>query len=55
MSLSEDKKENVKKKVESLLNEIEKKPKSMGWKLRAKVGESRKWYEDVEEDQKVVE
>jgi len=55
LSLSEDKKENVKKKVESLLSEIEKKPKSMGWKLRAKVGESRKWYEDVEEDQKVVE
>ncbi|MFP3214895.1 MAG: hypothetical protein RXR18_06835 [Nitrososphaeria archaeon] len=55
ISLSEDKKENVKKKVETLLSEIEKRPKSISWKLRARIGESRKWYEDVEEDQKIVE
>ena len=28
---------------------IEKEPKSLGWKLRAKVGTKKQWYNDVEE------
>lgn len=55
LALSDESKKNVSKKITSLLEEIEKRPKSLGWKLRAKIGESKKWYEDVEEDQKVVE
>ena len=28
---------------------IEKEPKSVGWKLRARVGTKKQWYNDVEE------
>jgi hypothetical protein len=36
-------------KIEKLLKIIEDEPKTMAWKLRARVGVSRKWYRDVEE------
>ncbi|MEM2136647.1 MAG: hypothetical protein QXI93_01680 [Candidatus Methanomethylicia archaeon] len=36
-------------RINKLMDIIEKEPKSMGWKMRAKVGTSRKWYNDVEE------
>ena len=55
LALDNESKKGVSEKVRKLLEEIEKSPKSLGWKLRARVGESKKWYEDVEEDQKVVE
>ncbi len=55
VELNDEVKRRVSEKITSLIDEIEKKPKSLGWKLRARVGESKKWYEDVEEDQKVVE
>jgi hypothetical protein len=35
--------------VDELLDMIEKAPKSLGWKLRAKVGTKKQWYNDVEE------
>ena len=35
--------------VEDLLDRIEREPKSVGWKLRAKVGTKKQWYNDVEE------
>jgi hypothetical protein len=36
-------------KVDTLLKNLESEPKSMGWKLRAKVGTKQKWYDEVEE------
>jgi len=36
-------------KVEAMLGRIEAEPKSFRWKMRAKVGTSKKWYNDVEE------
>ena len=39
----------VNAQIDKLLEAIEKKPKSFGWKLRAKVGTKKKWYEDVED------
>lgn len=36
-------------KVEALLGRMEAEPKSFRWKMRAKVGTSKKWYNDVEE------
>jgi hypothetical protein len=33
-----------------LLAALESVPKTRRWKLRAKIGERKKWYEDVEED-----
>ena len=40
---------DVVSKVDRLLKIIEDEPKSMGWKVRARVGPSKKWYRDVEE------
>ncbi len=39
----------VNAQIDKLLEAIEKKPKSFGWKMRAKVGTKKKWYQDVEE------
>jgi len=36
-------------KVDRLLQEIEAEPKSFKWWMRAKVGEKKKWYRDVDE------
>jgi len=35
--------------VDKLVDIIEKEPKSLGWKMRAKIGTSKKWYTEVEE------
>jgi hypothetical protein len=36
-------------KIDMIVEAIEKAPKSPSWKLRARVGPSKKWYKDVEE------
>ena len=41
--------ERVSLRVNQLLDMIEKKPKSMGWKMRARVGPKKKWYNEVDE------
>ncbi|MGC8849737.1 MAG: hypothetical protein ACP5K1_01345 [Candidatus Bathyarchaeia archaeon] len=46
--LDENAKIEINSKLDSLLKAIEEKPKSMKWKLRAKVGPKKKWYRDVE-------
>jgi hypothetical protein len=40
---------DVSVKINKLLEIIEKEPKSMKWKLRAKIGTQKKWYNEVEE------
>lgn len=47
--LSEDDQTNVSTKIDELIDAIEKEPKSLGWKIRARVGTSKKWYTEVEE------
>ncbi|MBS7655091.1 hypothetical protein KEJ50_01090 [Candidatus Bathyarchaeota archaeon] len=47
--LTEDKIIDVKNKIDEILNKIEEKPKSMSWKVRAKIGTKTKWYKEVEE------
>jgi len=47
--LKEDDKEDVRTKIDSILDAIQKKPKSMRWKMRASIGEKQKWYREVEE------
>jgi len=47
-ALAEEDRTDVNSKIESLLNQIEEAPKSMGWKMRAKVGTKKKWYTDVD-------
>jgi hypothetical protein len=40
----------VASRAAELLAELESVRKTRKWKLRAKIGERKKWYEDVEED-----
>jgi hypothetical protein len=47
--LSDGDRKDVMAKIDSLLLRIYDEPKSTSWKMRAKVGEKRKWYRDVEE------
>jgi len=42
----------VESRVSSLLERLEKEPKSMKWRLRARVGPKVKWYTEVEETEK---
>jgi hypothetical protein len=47
--LSDGDRKDVMAKIDGLLLRIYDEPKSTSWKMRAKVGEKRKWYRDVEE------
>jgi len=42
---------DVRKKIDKLLDMIEKEPKSLAWKMRARTGPKKKWYQEVEEVQ----
>jgi len=53
--LSEHDREDVGNKIDRLLDAIEKSPKSFKWKMRARVGPSKKWYDDVEETVRTYE
>ena len=48
-ALSPDDRAVISARIDELLDMIEKEPKSLGWKLRAKVGTKKQWYNDVEE------
>lgn len=47
--LDEKDRKNVKLRIDKINKRIEEEPKSLGWKLRAKVGTNKKWYREVEE------
>jgi hypothetical protein len=47
--LSEESKGRIKERVEKLLRRIEEEPKSFGWRMRAKIGDRKRWYELPEE------
>ena len=53
--LPTDDKDKVRKRLDDLHGRIENAPKSMSWKIRAKVGEKKKWYELPEGDKEVVD
>jgi hypothetical protein len=46
--LEEKEKNIVDKKIKDLIKRIDEEPKSRSWKLRARVGTSKKWYRDVD-------
>jgi hypothetical protein len=48
-AINEEDKKDVTKKIRSLLDRVEKQPKSLKWKMRARVGDSKVWYRSVEE------
>ena len=45
--------EEITGKIEALLERIDKEPKSFGWKMRAKVGTKKRWYNPVERPETV--
>lgn len=47
--LTDEQKDRVADQVAAALDRIETTPKSMGWKLRSRVGDRKKWYQDVGE------
>ena len=40
---------NINGKIDQLLEAIEEEPKSVGWKMRAKIGTKKRWYTEVED------
>ena len=53
-SLEPKKKRRVSEEIEYLRNAIDIRPKSISWKLRAKVGDKKRWYELPEEVEYIV-
>lgn len=47
--LTQEDRGDVQNKVESIIAKLESEPKTLAWKLRARVGTKTKWYNDVEE------
>lgn len=47
--LTDEQKVKVEKQVSDALTRMDAEPKTMGWKLRARVGDRVKWYKDVDE------
>ncbi|MCA1719175.1 MAG: hypothetical protein LC781_20900 [Actinobacteria bacterium] len=47
--LPAESKERIMDRVRTLLERIEREPKSFGWKMRAKIGDRKRWYELPEE------
>jgi hypothetical protein len=48
-ALAAAQRERVQGRIDALADAIERAPKSRAWRLRARVGERRRWYEDPEE------
>ena len=53
--LDKDAEKTVQKRIEDLKARIENAPKGTRWKLRAKIGEKKQWYELPEMDKEVVD
>ena len=51
--LTQENKEVISTRIKKLLKYIEDEPKPLKWKLRAKIGPAAKWYEEVEEVERV--
>lgn len=47
--LTQDDRVIINERVNKILSYLEEQPKSLSWKLRAKVGTSKKWYNEVED------
>ena len=50
--LTDDNKSVIRRRTDRLMTVIEKAPKTMAWKVRAKIGTRMKWYNEVEEIQR---
>ncbi len=48
-AISADEQARLRDRIDQLLERIEREPKTRGWKLRARIGERKRWYEVPEE------
>jgi hypothetical protein len=48
-SLGDDGRSAIRSRIDRLLKAIETAPKTLGWKMRAKIGTRRRWYQEVSE------
>ena len=48
-SLKDDQRAIIKDRIDKLLGTIESAPKTLGWKMRSKIGTRAKWYQEVSE------
>jgi len=55
LGLDQEQSKRIMERARKLRNSIEAAPKSMGWKMRAAVGERKRWYELPEADKEVVD
>ncbi len=53
-SLEEEDREEITKKIENLLERIDREPKSFRWKMRSKAGTKKRWYNPVETPETVA-
>lgn len=53
--LNSETEKTVRKRVQDLTSRIENEPKSLGWKMRARIGEKKQWYELPEQDKEIVD
>jgi len=54
-ALAQQDKDLISKRLEDLRSRIESVPKSTGWKIRAEIGERKKWYELPEQDKEIID
>lgn len=47
--LNEEDRKIISERIDKILGFLEQEPKSLSWKMRAKIGTKKKWYNDVEE------
>jgi hypothetical protein len=47
-ALTDEDRKDVNSKIDLLISRIDAKPKSTGWKMRARIGTKKKWYTDVD-------
>jgi hypothetical protein len=53
--LEADYREIVQKRLDDLTARFENVPKSMGWRMRAKIGEKKQWYQLPERDKEIID
>ncbi|MGB9741173.1 MAG: hypothetical protein ACP5IM_03890 [Candidatus Bathyarchaeia archaeon] len=51
--IKREEKEEITQKIDKILETIEKEPKTFGWKMRAKIGTKKQWYNPVERPETV--
>jgi hypothetical protein len=47
--LTDSERELLKRRIHEIIDKVEQKEKSLSWRMRAKVGTKRKWYNEIDE------